>query len=93
MIEKDQVVSFFDKVKYIDSNYEALVNGTQVKLEDERNRYEKAIEEHKEMYEKQLAFLQSKLNELISEKAKQERENEKIFEKLQYGQIKSVNEL
>jgi hypothetical protein len=29
-----------------------LVNGTQVKLEDERNRYEKAIEEHKEMYEK-----------------------------------------
>ena len=45
----DKIVTFMENrdydalKKYIDSNYEALVNGTQVKLEDERNRYERAV--------------------------------------------------
>ena len=47
MIEKDEVLGLFERVKVLDSNFDMLQSATQIKLEDEHNNYEQAIAEFK----------------------------------------------
>ena len=39
MIEKDEVLGLFEKVKVLDSNFDMLQSSTQIKLEDEHKKY------------------------------------------------------
>lgn len=43
MIEKDEVLGLFERVKVLDSNVDMLQSATLYKLEDEHKNYEKAI--------------------------------------------------
>lgn len=42
MVERDEILEFYDKIKIIECNFEMLQSTTQVKLEEEKNNYEKA---------------------------------------------------
>lgn len=39
MIEKDEILAMFDKVKFISSNFDILTAATHIKLEEERHNY------------------------------------------------------
>lgn len=56
-----------------------LQTATQVKLEEEKNNYEAALDKFKAQFRKEIKFLNEKFSELSANKLKQERETEKIF--------------
>lgn len=51
-----------------------LQTATQVKLEEEKNNYEDALEKFKAQFGRQIKFLNAKFSELSANKLKQERE-------------------
>jgi hypothetical protein len=87
------VLGVFDKIKSLDVNLDMLQSATQVKLEEEKAHYEDALAQFKAQYTQEVKFLNSKLNELTASKFMQEKENEKVFDVLETGQVRSVNDL
>lgn len=51
-----------------------LQTATQVKLEEEKNNYEAALEKFKAQFGREIMFLNAKFSELLANKLKQERE-------------------
>jgi hypothetical protein len=47
MVERDEVLSMFEKVRIIESSHEILTTTTQAKLEEEKQKYQAAIERHR----------------------------------------------
>jgi len=39
MIEKDEILNLFEKVKLVESNFDILTAATHIKLEEERHNY------------------------------------------------------
>lgn len=39
MIEKDEILNLFEKVKVVESNFDILTTATHIKLEEERYNY------------------------------------------------------
>lgn len=74
MVERDDIQGAFDKIKILESNFDMLQTATQVKLEEEKNNYEAALEKFKAQLGREIKFLNAKFSELSANKLKQERE-------------------
>ncbi len=71
MVERDEILTLFDKLKILESNFDMLQTATQVKLEEEKNNYEGAIHKLKAKFHEEISFLNAKFNDLSISKLKQ----------------------
>lgn len=51
MVERDEVVGMFEKVRLIEGSYEILTTACQAKLEEEKQKYQAAIESHRQVFQ------------------------------------------
>ena len=79
MVQRDQILNFFEKVKKLESDYDILISTTQIKLEEEKNKYESSLEKFKEQFCKEMGFINRNFTEISTAKLKQEKETEQIF--------------
>lgn len=70
-----------------------LTSATQIKLEQEKNNYENALQKFKQNFSNEINGLNKTYNNLTSTKVKQERETEMTFEEVQAGQVRNVHEI
>lgn len=71
MVERDQILTIFDKLKILESNFDMLQTATQVKLEEQKNNYQAAIRKLKEKFYTEISFLNAKFSDLSISKLKQ----------------------
>lgn len=84
---------FFEKIKIIENNFEQYQIKTVNKIDDEKKRYEENLRENTEKFENEISFMQKRLQELQISKVHQEKDNGRVFDELEEGQIKNLNEI
>lgn len=64
-----------------------------IKLEDERKKYKESIENHCQIFQSEMQSIQKKYAEAQTDMSRTDKYNERMFEQLENGQIRSVNDL
>jgi hypothetical protein len=93
LIEREEVTSLFEKVREIESRFDLMTSNSSIKLEEEKQNYERAIERLRQKYMDEISFANRKYQELATSKSTQEKQSENMFLILEKGQNKSINEV
>ena len=93
MVQRDQIMDFYQRIKLLENNFQMLQSATQIKLEEEKTNYENAINKFKKQFRGEIKEVNVNLSEMATNKLKQERQTEKVFEQLEEGQVKNVDSI
>lgn len=93
MIEKEEIISLFEKVREVESHFETLTTNAAIRSEEERQNYQNGIAQLREKYRDEVAFAHQRYQSMLEGKAKQEKESETLFERLEKGQSRGLFEV